>query len=89
MRNLIILGIILLCYWFYKKLISPGKPIKDHPDANGTPFTQDQPKEREMVKDPVCQVYLPKDQAVCHHANGRAYYFCSNHCADKFASKES
>lgn len=42
---------------------------------------------QEMKKDPVCGVYLPKDQAVTYRARGETYYFCSEECKVKFQEK--
>jgi YHS domain-containing protein len=42
-----------------------------------------------MVQDPVCQVYLPKRQAVVlNDPKGENYYFCSVQCRDKFIQEK-
>lgn len=38
----------------------------------------------EMVQDPVCKVYIPKDSALSLTSSGTKYYFCSRECMDKF-----
>lgn len=38
----------------------------------------------EMVKDPVCGVYVPSDEAVTVVQNGRAVHFCSEDCRIKY-----
>ncbi|PIE71022.1 MAG: transcriptional regulator [Deltaproteobacteria bacterium] len=38
----------------------------------------------EMVKDPVCNVYVPKREAIREQVNGKTYYFCSPECRDAF-----
>jgi len=38
----------------------------------------------EMVKDEVCGVYLPKDQALKVEVDDKVYYFCSKECKDAF-----
>lgn len=37
-----------------------------------------------MVKDPYCQVYFPKRNAVPVRFKGEDLYFCSDACRDKF-----
>ncbi len=38
----------------------------------------------ELVKDPVCGTYLPKEEALSVKAGGETHYFCSLSCRDKF-----
>lgn len=42
----------------------------------------------ELVKDPVCGVYLPKSQAKPLFLNGKTFYFCSEECRQKFSIEE-
>ena len=37
-----------------------------------------------MVKDEICDVYLPKDEAIKTIYQGKEYYFCSEKCKQKF-----
>ncbi|MDI6699253.1 MAG: YHS domain-containing protein [Candidatus Saccharicenans sp.] len=37
-----------------------------------------------MVKDEVCNTYIPVDEALKENRNGRVYYFCSEDCRKKF-----
>jgi YHS domain-containing protein len=41
----------------------------------------------EMVKDPVCQTYIPKSIAFRKMINGETHYFCSEECASKFLQR--
>ncbi len=38
----------------------------------------------ELVKDPVCETYVPRRTAVSRTAGAATYYFCSPACAAKF-----
>jgi uncharacterized protein len=38
----------------------------------------------EMVRDPVCGLYIPSDGAVALINNGRIVHFCSENCRQKF-----
>ena len=75
-RWIIILIVGYLVYRYLKRSLSSPKLPKRNPPQE----IQD-----EMVQDPVCQVYLPKRQAlVLKSSNGMIYYFCSTQCRDKF-----
>lgn len=37
-----------------------------------------------MVKDEICNTYLPKEDALKESHEGRVYYFCSPECRQKF-----
>ena len=42
-----------------------------------------------MVKDPYCEVYFPKREAIHLQVDGEDFYFCSQECRDNFlASRE-
>ena len=38
----------------------------------------------DLVKDPVCETYVPRRTAVARTAGSATYYFCSPACAAKF-----
>ena len=38
----------------------------------------------ELVKDPVCETYVPRRSALTRTAGGATYYFCGPACAEKF-----
>ncbi len=40
-----------------------------------------------MVKDPNCQTYIPKRDAVQAEQNGETYYFCTRECRDAYLMK--
>jgi len=37
-----------------------------------------------MVKDPVCEVYIPQKEGIRLRADGKDFYFCSPACRDRF-----
>ena len=37
-----------------------------------------------MVKDEICQTYLPKEDAIREIRKGKEYFFCSKECQKKF-----
>jgi len=42
-----------------------------------------------MVKDPQCEVFFPKNEAVLARIDGRDLFFCSTECRDKFLENQS
>lgn len=80
LRWIILFMVGYLVYRFLRGLLSPSKLPKRNPPQE----IQD-----EMVQDPVCQVYLPKRQAVVlNDPKGENYYFCSVQCRDKFIQEK-
>ena len=43
----------------------------------------------EMVRDPVCGTYVPKDRAVSQSRDGEHHYYCSRECAEEHAAARS
>ena len=78
MRLLVILVLLFVLYLVVKVLI-------------GFAYLSSQQRKRqerlgeEMVRDPVCEVYIPKASAVAKNLDGRIVYFCSQECADAYA----
>ena len=54
--------------------------------ATRSPKENDGPGE-EMVRDPVCGVYVPKSSAVARRSGGSKVYFCSRECEKKYLAK--
>lgn len=53
------------------------------------PSREDQEKQTmEMVKDPNCETYVPKNEAISKTLAGTTHYFCSEKCAEEYAAKE-
>ena len=43
----------------------------------------------EMVKDPVCQTFIPKSLALKKTFQGKIVFFCSEECALNFSGQDS
>lgn len=78
MRLLIFLGLLILLYYLVKGWISPSRSRRIE-RARGERELED-----EMVKDPCCETYIPKDSAIRARIDGRDHYFCSKECLRKF-----
>jgi YHS domain-containing protein len=78
MKWLIFLGLLILLYYLVKGWISPSRSRQT--DRN----REDWELESEMVEDPRCKTYIPKDSAIRARIDGRNYYFCSDECMREF-----
>ena len=38
----------------------------------------------ELVQDPCCQTYIPKQSALKKKINGRMFYFCNQECMENY-----
>ena len=41
----------------------------------------------ELVKDPVCDTYIPRRKAISRGSGSEARYFCSVACADRYTAR--
>jgi YHS domain-containing protein len=41
----------------------------------------------DLVKDPVCETYIPRRKAITRGSGPATRYFCSAACADKYAAR--
>jgi YHS domain-containing protein len=78
-RVILILGLLVVLYFLVRKALtglkSQGQPERLAPGKN------------QMVQDPVCLVFVPREIAVTEDIGGQTYYFCSQSCAHKFQEK--
>ncbi|MBP6263013.1 MAG: YHS domain-containing protein [Nitrospira sp.] len=40
-----------------------------------------------MIQDPVCRVFIPRENAIRREIGGQTYFFCSQNCATTFERK--
>jgi YHS domain-containing protein len=53
--------------------------------GGGHPQPARRPGRDELVKDPVCETYIPRRKAIARGSGPDVRFFCSVACADKFA----
>lgn len=44
---------------------------------------------KQMIQDPVCRVFVPREHAVSETIGGQTYFFCSRDCAIAFQKQLS
>lgn len=70
----LLIYVILKLFRLFQKPTSPGRrSVENQARSQGI-----------MVKDEICDVYLPKDEAIKTIFQGKEYYFCSEKCKQKF-----
>jgi YHS domain-containing protein len=75
---LLITGLLLLRH-FLAKILSPSR----QPGARGnTAVTPNN-----MVKDPVCGMYMDSRLALRHDSREESFYFCSEECKSRYLSR--
>jgi len=77
MKFLVLLAFLLMLFFYYR--IYKKRKLNRKEKIRIT----------EMVKDEVCGVYLPKDEALKVDIEGKVYYFCSQKCKDAFLKARS
>ncbi len=76
MRNLVFLALITLAYVYIKKIFQSGLSLTEKNKAGQ--ITD------EMVRDPACGIYVPKNNAVRKTISRQEYFFCGTECAEKY-----
>ncbi|UCC65983.1 MAG: YHS domain-containing protein [Deltaproteobacteria bacterium] len=79
MRYLILFVLLCLFYYFFKKVFFPSKRqekiLRRHRVESA---------DKELVQDPQCHTYIPKETSLKAQINGEVCYFCSRECLEKF-----
>lgn len=81
MRYLILFALLFLCYYALKKVLVPVLRTYKQFKRYRTPSA---PADKELVQDPHCHTYIPKETALRATINGEVFYFCSQKCLEKF-----
>jgi uncharacterized protein len=71
-----------LAYIIYAVIRFFSRPSGQKRSPRQTPRT-DRPAGT-MVKDEVCHIYLPREDAIREIQGGKEYFFCSQECRKKF-----
>ena len=86
-RTIILIVFIYLCFRVVKDLVL--KPWLGRQPFSYRPRSDERALfTGEMVQDPVCQVYLTKQDARAVTVSGQTYYFCSEACMQKFKEQK-
>ena len=85
-RILFLLFLALAFFWWVGRLLraargrSPARPRSGPAGAD--------PSEGRMVRDRVCNTFIPEGKALRLQVEGEEHFFCSESCRDRFLSGE-
>jgi uncharacterized protein len=69
--------------WFIRRLFRPGYHRAARAPGHGSGSVRPQPQ-KEMVKDPVCGMYMDPRLALRQEEKGELLFFCSEECRQKY-----
>ena len=84
MRLLIFLVLLYLGYKAVKVWIRRNVLTGTNASRHAGPGNQ---IDEMMVKDPVCEIYFPKNTGVVLQIDGKTLHFCSEECKEKYLSE--
>ena len=84
MRQLLFLVLIVALGYLISSLLFPKRRVPRETGGRMPPTVT-----QEMVRDPVCQLYLPRTEAIRRKVRGQELFFCSPGCLDKFLALRS
>jgi uncharacterized protein len=84
MRPLLFLVLTVALGYLILQLLFPKRRVRQETSRQAPTAVAE-----EMVRDPVCQLYLPRAEAIRRRVQGREYFFCSPGCLDKFLVRRS
>ena len=84
MRPLLFLLLAIALGYVISRLFFPRRRVRPASGPGASTAVAE-----EMVRDPVCQLYLPRTEAIRRKVQGREYFFCSPGCFDKFLVRRS
>ena len=79
-RLLIFVFLIYILYSLVKRVFGSGRKISGR-DSSTRVIS-------EMVQDPYCKTYIPRDEAYRIILRGEELLFCSKECAEKYKNEE-
>jgi YHS domain-containing protein len=82
--RIVIIGILI--YIIYRLLIGPRKSVA--PGKQNLKGGHGTAVDDVLVKDPVCNTYVPKGQALVLLHNRQTYHFCSDACRKTFLAEK-
>jgi len=79
LRFLLLFIAVLVIYRAVRRLFLPSR---GRPEVRG--MGREVIHKGEMVRDPVCGTFVPREDSISLAERGTEYYFCSTACRDEF-----
>jgi len=83
MYRILLVSILLVVLYFLLRRVVQGFK-NDQVSDRGKSMAHDQ-----MVEDPVCHTFVPRQTAVIEEVGGKTYCFCSKQCAAAFKNRQA
>ncbi len=82
-RRLVVLALILIVAWMLRRL---GKGSRSRSESSSARPAQ--PRfEGAMVRDRICETFLPRSRALSVRVDDGEHFFCSDTCRSEFLSR--
>ncbi len=81
-RLILVLLLLTVLYFLLRQMFRGFKK-----QVVGSTTESSGPDLDQMIEDPVCHTFVPRQIAVIEHVGGRDYSFCSKECAATFRSR--
>lgn len=88
-RQLFLVVIVGALMWWLRKFTRKMQPPQQGRPVDGRPGTQPIRDLGPMVRDHVCNTFLPKSRALTARVDSDELYFCSEECREKFRAKHT
>ena len=85
MRILVLLALAVILYYVLKGFFRPRREVRD---AERGPSSTGRAESKELVQDPYCQTYIPRNNAVQARIDGEIFYFCSEACMNRYLGEQ-
>ena len=83
LRRLLFLFLALFAvFWWLRRLFNQGRRTPAQPRTSAAP-----PLQGEMVRDRVCNTFLPRARALSLQVGSEREFFCSEQCKQVFVSR--
>ncbi|MFZ1504504.1 MAG: YHS domain-containing protein [Nitrospira sp.] len=81
-RLFLISALLVLFYYLLRRAIR-----KVREGGGAVSLREGQAPGKQMIQDPVCRVFIPRENAIRREIGGQTYFFCSQNCATTFERK--
>jgi YHS domain-containing protein len=87
-RQLFLVVVVGALMWWLRKLTRRMQPPQGRP-VDGRSGSQPIRDLGPMVRDHVCNTFLPKSRALTARVDSDEFYFCSEECREKFLAEHT
>jgi YHS domain-containing protein len=86
-RVFLLILVVVAVFWWVGRLFAALRKQQSIPRGQG--HTVAPPTEGTMVRDRVCNTFLPRSRALSAHVGQEEHFFCSERCKQKFLARQT